>query len=100
MNLAFLNDDFNLDDIKNILSNETIFTDGEKSQYLNDLNLTEKGCMKLNEITEIKTHALNILRALYRHTSLGELVQDYIADGFIAAFKSYDGKSWAVSVFF
>ncbi|KAG7199267.1 hypothetical protein KM043_018130 [Ampulex compressa] len=48
-----------------------------------------------SQITEIKTHALNILRAIFKHSQLGESVKNYIGDGLIAAFKSYDGKTWA-----
>ncbi|XP_014206735.1 thyroid adenoma-associated protein homolog [Copidosoma floridanum] len=89
LKLAFLNDDFNVAEVKTILSSEILlFTD----EYLEK---TTKECTQLNEITEIKSHALNILRALFRHCLLGDLVKDYIADGFIVAFKSYDGKTWA-----
>ncbi|EFN89985.1 Thyroid adenoma-associated protein [Harpegnathos saltator] len=47
------------------------------------------------DVTEIKTHSMNILRALFRHSQLGDLVKNYIADGLIVAFKNYDSKTWA-----
>ncbi|XP_076685887.1 thyroid adenoma-associated protein homolog [Andrena cerasifolii] len=46
------------------------------------------------QVTEIKTHALNALRAIFRHSQLAEVVNDYVADGLIAAFKSYDAVTW------
>ncbi|XP_015126019.1 thyroid adenoma-associated protein homolog [Diachasma alloeum] len=46
-------------------------------------------------MTEVKTHALNILRALFKHAQLGDLTRAYAADGLIAAIKSYDEKTWA-----
>lgn len=49
------------------------------------------------QITEIKTHALNILRAIFRHSQLAEVVNNYVEDGLIAAFKSYDASTWTVN---
>ncbi|XP_058805836.1 thyroid adenoma-associated protein homolog [Phymastichus coffea] len=95
LQLVNIEDDFNLKKAEDILFNESVFDDFEKAQSLDDLSKAENNSVKLNENTEIKTHALNILRALYRHCLLGDLVKEYIADGFIAAFKSYDGQSWA-----
>ncbi|XP_011297107.1 thyroid adenoma-associated protein homolog [Fopius arisanus] len=46
-------------------------------------------------MTEVKTHALNILRALFKHAQLGDLTRVYAAEGLIAAIKSYDEKTWA-----
>lgn len=97
LGLNNIQDDFNLNDAENLLFNETLFSGYDRSEYLQNLDKTEMDCIKLNEITEIKSHTLNILRALFRHCQLGDLVKDYIAEGFIMAFKSYDGKSWAVS---
>ena len=97
LKLSNVEEEFDLDDAENLLFHETLFEGYEKDQYLSEMGKTEKSDIQLNEITEIKTHSLNILRALYRHCQLGELVKDYIAEGFITAFKCYDGKSWAVS---
>ena len=49
-------------------------------------------------MTEVKTHSLNILRALFKHAQLGDLAMTYAADGLSAAITSYDGKTWAVSL--
>ncbi|XP_012278910.1 thyroid adenoma-associated protein homolog isoform X2 [Orussus abietinus] len=61
-------------------------------------NFNHPSTMKHSEhkdaVTEIKTHALNILRALFKHSLLGEAVKPYVADGIIAAIKSYDGQTW------
>lgn len=46
---------------------------------------------------EIKTHALNVLRALFRHHRLEDFVKKYISNGLIVAMNSYNGKTWAVS---
>lgn len=50
-----------------------------------------------NKASEIKTHALNILRSLYKHAPLAKMVQEYVADGFIIALNGYDSESWMVS---
>ncbi|XP_032686483.1 thyroid adenoma-associated protein homolog [Odontomachus brunneus] len=47
------------------------------------------------DITEIKIHSMNILRALFRHSQLSDTVKRYVADGLIVAFKHYDGRTWA-----
>ncbi|KAK1119163.1 hypothetical protein K0M31_013659 [Melipona bicolor] len=47
------------------------------------------------QITEIKTHALNILRAIFRHSHLAHAVNSYVEGGLIAAFRSYDAVTWA-----
>ncbi|OXU19645.1 hypothetical protein TSAR_015763 [Trichomalopsis sarcophagae] len=94
LKLVNVGNDFDLNEVENILFSETLFNGHRKPQLFNGLEKLEE-TSKLNEITEIKSHALNILRALYRHCLLGDLVKDYIAEGFIVAFKCYDGESWA-----
>ncbi|KAJ9590083.1 hypothetical protein L9F63_016803, partial [Diploptera punctata] len=46
-------------------------------------------------IIEARTHALNILRSLFRHSLLGELVAPYVAEGVIVAIRGFKGKTWA-----
>lgn len=46
---------------------------------------------------ECRTHALNILRALFRHAPLAEHVAPYISEGVIVALSGFRGKTWAVS---
>lgn len=49
---------------------------------------------------ETKCHALNILRALYRHTLLGEMVSPYVAEGLTIAIQGFNASTWAVSQIF
>lgn len=76
---------------------DTIFSEYE---HLTEPMIENKNEHRYEEIkldvTEIKTHSMNILRALFRHSQLGDMVKDYIADGLIAAFKNYDSNTWAV----
>lgn len=44
---------------------------------------------------ECRTHALNILRALYRHAPLAEHIASYISEGVMVAVSGFKGKSWA-----
>lgn len=44
-----------------------------------------------------QVHALNILRALYRDTRLGENIIPFIADGLQAAVLGFTSPVWAVS---
>lgn len=46
---------------------------------------------------ECRTHALNILRALFRHAPLADHVAPYISEGVIVALSGFRGKTWAVS---
>lgn len=57
--------------------------------------LTDENSICNVTLTEVKTHALNILRSLFKHTQLGDLTKNYAQDGLIAAIKSYDEKTWA-----
>lgn len=44
-----------------------------------------------------QVHALNILRALFRDTRLGENIMPYVADGIQAAILGFMSPVWAVS---
>ena len=44
-------------------------------------------------------HSLNILRALYRESRLGDDVVSYVADGLKAAILGFRSEQWAVSSF-
>lgn len=44
-----------------------------------------------------QVHALNILRALFRDTRLGENIMPYVADGIQAAILGFTSPIWAVS---
>lgn len=53
--------------------------------------------MQLMLFSSLKVHALNILRALYRDTRLGENIIPFIADGMQAAVLGFTSPVWAVS---
>lgn len=79
-------------DIKSIMYNNTVFCQFEE----NCSTVNDGDQIRNNDLAEIKTHTLNILRALFKHYRLKDLVKPYISEGFTAAMKSYDGQSWAV----
>lgn len=49
--------------------------------------------------SNLQVHALNILRALFRDTRLGENIMPYVADGIQAAILGFVSPVWAVSPF-
>lgn len=72
---------------------------------MNRANETFNTCMNtLLELCENSTaesekslmHAMNILRALYRHAMLGELVSAYIDRGMKVAINGFSSSSWGV----
>lgn len=80
--------------IKQLIYTNSVFSEYENTfEFLryNDHSIDRNSI----KVTEIKTHALNILRAIFRHAQLAEIVNNYVADGLIAAFKSYDALTWA-----
>ncbi|XP_041351215.1 thyroid adenoma-associated protein homolog [Gigantopelta aegis] len=52
--------------------------------------------LKSDDCTDAQVHSLNILRALFRDTRLGEDVSPYITDGLTAAVLGFKSKNWAV----
>ena len=83
--------------VQHLIYSNSVFSHYENSlvtlKYNDDCPVNEN----IIQVTEIKTHALNILRAIFRHSHLAEVVNNYVEDGLIAAFKSYDAVTWAVS---
>ncbi|KAL6425099.1 hypothetical protein ACFW04_009413 [Cataglyphis niger] len=96
LQFSMLEDTISWQKIKCIICKNTIFSKYEHStepiiENSNDYNYKETNF----DVTEIKTHSMNILRALFRHSQLGDMVKNYIADGLIVAFRNYDSKTWA-----
>lgn len=52
-------------------------------------------CASPDKTSESRTHALNILRALFRCTDLNEAVGEFVAEGVMAALRSYDANNWS-----
>ncbi|XP_061173065.1 tRNA (32-2'-O)-methyltransferase regulator THADA-like [Saccostrea echinata] len=48
------------------------------------------------ELSNSKVHALNILRALFKDSRLGEVVTTFVADGLRAAILGFQSPFWAV----
>ncbi|XP_065076317.1 tRNA (32-2'-O)-methyltransferase regulator THADA, partial [Ochlerotatus camptorhynchus] len=42
-----------------------------------------------------RTHSLNILRALFRSTDLGEAIGEFVSDGIECAINGYDAECWS-----
>lgn len=51
------------------------------------------------ENSERRTHCMNVLRAIYRHNQLGELVSQYVAAGMISAITGMKSAVWGVSIY-
>lgn len=81
------------DKVKRLIYRNSVF-----SEYENSLESIDECCINESktQVTEIRTHALNILRAVFRNSRLGEVVNNYVEDGLIVAIKSYDALTWAV----
>lgn len=45
---------------------------------------------------ETRMHCLNVLRAIFRHSKLGELVASYVARGVILSIKGFKSVAWGV----
>lgn len=48
---------------------------------------------------ETRTHAINILRALFRNSMLEESVSGYVGEGLLVALLGFEGSTWMVSCF-
>lgn len=55
------------------------------------------GVCRSGSVAEARTHASNILRALFRCTDLGDSVGEYISDGIECAIRGYSSDNWPVS---
>ena len=48
---------------------------------------------------EVRIHSYNILRVLFRDSSLGEVVSPFVSDGLRAAILGFKASEWPVSIF-
>uniref|UniRef100_A0A8D2L6G7 tRNA (32-2'-O)-methyltransferase regulator THADA n=1 Tax=Varanus komodoensis TaxID=61221 RepID=A0A8D2L6G7_VARKO len=60
------------------------------------LKMTMKELICLASPSNVPVHALNILRALFKDTRLGENIIPYVADGMRAAILGFTSSVWAV----
>ena len=61
------------------------------------LALNQLIVLSQDERAEVRIHAYNILRVLYRDSTLGEVVSPFVTDGLIAAILGFKATSWSVS---
>ncbi|KAL0130897.1 hypothetical protein PUN28_002477 [Cardiocondyla obscurior] len=80
--------------VKSIMYQNTIFSEYEHLIEPIVESRNEYKEIKL-DMTEIKTHSMNVLRALFRHSQFGDMVKNYVADGLMVAFRNYESKTWA-----
>ncbi|XP_004536382.1 thyroid adenoma-associated protein homolog [Ceratitis capitata] len=52
-------------------------------------------CNASERSAESRTHAMNILRALFRCTELNEAVVEYVSDGVMCAIRGYNAETWS-----
>ncbi|XP_054727416.1 thyroid adenoma-associated protein homolog isoform X1 [Anastrepha obliqua] len=52
-------------------------------------------CASRERSAESRTHAMNILRALFRCTDLNEAVVEYVCDGVMCAIRGYEAETWS-----
>ncbi|XP_055597744.1 thyroid adenoma-associated protein homolog [Uranotaenia lowii] len=50
---------------------------------------------RVGSTAQTRTHSLNILRALFRSTDLGEAIGEFVSDGIECAINGYDAESWS-----
>ncbi|XP_076246897.1 thyroid adenoma-associated protein homolog isoform X2 [Calliopsis andreniformis] len=82
-------------DIKQLIYRNSVFSEYENTVEFSKCNDDQYISENTIRVIEIKIHALNILRAIFRHSHLAEVVDNYAEAGLIAAFKSYDAVTWA-----
>ena len=80
--------------IQAILAGEPKNSAGSKLDFvmMRLLELTEEKAS-----SEVRVHACNILRSLYRTTQFGEEVGKFVEDGVKAAIRGFKSAQWAVS---
>ncbi|XP_050508206.1 thyroid adenoma-associated protein homolog isoform X1 [Diabrotica virgifera virgifera] len=80
--------------ILSIISSEPVF---DKSRFHFSITLLLDACKNVEtENDEHRMHCMNVLRAMFRHSRLGEMVTAYIAQGVIVAITGFQSETWGV----
>ncbi|KYQ58279.1 Thyroid adenoma-associated protein [Trachymyrmex zeteki] len=68
-----------------------------KSEFLILFEQIEEKCKEMtdHDLIEIKIHSMNILRALFRHSQLGDITKNYIMNALIVACRNYESIKWS-----
>ena len=71
-----------------------------KSEFSILFEQIEEKCKEMtdHDLIEIKIHSMNILRALFRHSQLGDITKNYIMNALIIAYRNYESTKWSVSI--
>ncbi|CAG9815559.1 unnamed protein product [Phaedon cochleariae] len=80
--------------ILSILSSEPIF---DKTRFHEVITSLLRACEN-TEVSnvEYRMHSLNVLRAMFRHSRLGEMVSGYIGQGVIVAINGFKSDTWGI----
>ena len=78
---------------------QALVTTEPKTRNFQSLELALKHLLSFCEDSreELRIHAYNILRSLYRDSSLGEVVSPYISKGLQVSILGFKASTWPVS---
>ncbi|CAG9856965.1 unnamed protein product [Phyllotreta striolata] len=80
--------------ILGILSSEPVF---DKRRFHDAITTLFKTCENLDSSNdECRMHCMNVLRAMFRHSRLGEFVASYVAQAVIIAVTGFKSDAWGV----
>ncbi|XP_023011741.2 thyroid adenoma-associated protein homolog [Leptinotarsa decemlineata] len=77
-----------------ILGSEPTFS---KPRFNHAITVLLEKCKNINHgNNEYRVHCLNVLRAMFRHSRLGEMVSPFIAQGVIIAILGFNSETWGI----
>ncbi|KAG5896481.1 hypothetical protein JTB14_005862 [Gonioctena quinquepunctata] len=80
--------------ILSIIGSEPTF---DKSRFHQAITTLLEACKNSDPSNnEYRMHCMNVLRAMFRHSRLGEMVSAYIAQGVIVAITGFNSDTWSV----
>ncbi|XP_058465924.1 thyroid adenoma-associated protein homolog isoform X2 [Malaya genurostris] len=88
--IFLINSDSNTDNAKIKLELQVNSSKGLQFCMKKLIELSRRG-----STAETRTHSLNILRALFRSTELGDTIGEFVSDGIECAINGYDAESWS-----